>query len=119
MENPEEIEVWWILPAIRRELVAALKKLGMKQKDIAKALGITESAVSQYLSNKRAKGIKFEQAVMQQIKKSAMDIVELKSNLIRETQKILDIVRKTALLCKVHKKFGKATKTCKLCKYSG
>ena len=44
-----------ILPSIRRELVSELVKMGMKQKDVAKILGITPAAVTQYIKGKRAK----------------------------------------------------------------
>ena len=37
----------------RRELTIALKKKNIKQKQIASILGVTESAVSQYMKNKR------------------------------------------------------------------
>jgi len=51
---PCEIITWYILPAIRRELAAVMiNKYGMYQKDAAKFLGVTDAAVSQYLSRKR------------------------------------------------------------------
>ena len=32
MDTPQEIEVWYVLPALRREIAIALKKQGLKQK---------------------------------------------------------------------------------------
>jgi predicted transcriptional regulator len=44
-----------LLPAIRREFSILLYKKGMKKKEIAEMLNITQSAVSQYLKMKRGK----------------------------------------------------------------
>ena len=52
--HPQEIEVLYILPAIRRELTIEMKKIGLEQKKIAEYLCVTEAAVSQYLNSKRA-----------------------------------------------------------------
>ena len=59
MITPQELEVWYILPAIRRELTISLKEEGLKQRQVAEILGVTEAAVSQYIKSKRAKAIKF------------------------------------------------------------
>lgn len=44
-----------ILPAIRKELVVTLVKMGKKQNEVAKMLQVTPAAVTQYLKGKRAK----------------------------------------------------------------
>jgi predicted transcriptional regulator len=44
-----------LLPIIRKEFSILLYKRGMKKKEIAEALKITQSAVSQYLKAKRGK----------------------------------------------------------------
>ena len=54
MELPQEIELWYVIPAIRKQLVIELKRKGLKQKAIAPILGITEAAISQYNRDKRA-----------------------------------------------------------------
>ena len=54
MVLPCEIAANKIVPAIKAKLARKLKKNGMKQKEIAKLLGVTNAAVSQYLSGKRA-----------------------------------------------------------------
>lgn len=53
-----EIKVWYVLPYIRTQIVKKWKKEEMQQKDIAKLLGITPAAVSQYASGKRGRNIK-------------------------------------------------------------
>ncbi|MCX8197492.1 MAG: hypothetical protein N3G80_04225 [Candidatus Micrarchaeota archaeon] len=44
---------WKILPAISRQLAIGMEKQGAKREFIAKVLGTTEAAVSQYISGKR------------------------------------------------------------------
>ena len=44
-----------VLPAIRKEIVINLIKLGKKQKEIAKLLEVTPAAITQYVKGKRAK----------------------------------------------------------------
>ncbi|MFH1328275.1 MAG: hypothetical protein ABIH76_05470, partial [Candidatus Bathyarchaeota archaeon] len=62
--TPQEIEVWYVLPALRREFAKAFLETGMKQKDIAKIMEINEPAISQYLKAKRAKEFQFEQGTL-------------------------------------------------------
>ena len=57
MKPPCEVIVWYVIPTIRAELAKELVKMGMSQKDISERLGITQSAVSQYIKDKRGKGI--------------------------------------------------------------
>ena len=63
LKHPQEIEVWYILPAIRRELVVVLKEKGISQKKIAEMVGIVQSAVSQYLAGKRGGEVVFPKDV--------------------------------------------------------
>ena len=56
--QPQEVEVWYIIPLIRKELALAMKKRKMPQNEIASLLGVTDSAISQYSNNKRAAGLK-------------------------------------------------------------
>ncbi|MBA3044390.1 helix-turn-helix domain-containing protein, partial [archaeon] len=50
MKMPCEVIIWYILPGIRREITKSLLKNGLSQREVAKKLGITDAAVSQYLS---------------------------------------------------------------------
>ena len=74
-QMPQEIEVWYVIPAIRRELAKAMINTGLTQKEIAKIMGITEAAVSQYIHSKRAKEIAFSKKVLEEIKISAEKII--------------------------------------------
>jgi predicted transcriptional regulator len=53
--QPCETAAKYKVPAIKAKLARELKKKGKSQKEIAKILRVTEAAVSQYLSKKRAK----------------------------------------------------------------
>ena len=100
--QPQEVEVFYILPAIRRELAISLKEQGYKQKDIAKKLGITEPAISQYIKAKRATEVKFNKEIQDQIRNS--------------TNKIKDYKTLTAVLQGLLKKVNKSKITCGICK---
>lgn len=113
-QHPQEIEVWYILPAIRKELVVALKKKGKPQKEIAKLLNITEAAVSQYVSEKRAKEISFPQEVKEFIEKSAEKIVDSESA-FHQIQKINDFIKKSKALCQLHAQIEGDLKGCDVC----
>ncbi len=53
---PCEIITWYVLPVIRRELATLLvKEHGITQKKTAELLGLTDAAISQYVSKKRGK----------------------------------------------------------------
>ena len=106
----QEVEAFYVLPAIRKELAFAMKLFGKKQKDIAKLLQIKESTVSQYLSEKRGSEFKLSAEVKESAKESAQRITDTLS-MIREIQKLLKIAQKSDSMCNFHEKFEAMTKT--------
>ena len=102
MRMPQEIELWYIIPAIRKELSIALKELNLSQRDIAKKLGVTESAVSQYFKDKRAINVHFNDKVMSEIKNSAKEILR-KRDVMNEILRICNFIRSEKVLCTYHK----------------
>jgi hypothetical protein len=98
--HPQEVEVFYILPAIRRELSMALKELGKSQKEIAKLLGVTDAAVSQYLSAKRG-DTAFPEKMRERIKSAAKRITDQKS-MIGEIQYIITLARDERYTCTLH-----------------
>lgn len=114
MLYPQEVEVFYLIPAIRKEIAVQLKVQGKEQKQIAELLGITESAISQYFSNKRATEIKFASEILKEIKLSSVKIKN-KSDSIQEVQRILKIINKTREICRIHKKFSDVEKNCDIC----
>ena len=115
LTQPQEIEVFYILPAIRSAMAAALKEGGMSQKEIAGLLRVQESTISQYLSYKRAAGVKFDSSINSEIK-TAVRKIKTTEDLIRETQRILGRVRKDRdILCGLHKALSDVPKGCDVC----
>jgi predicted transcriptional regulator len=113
--QPQEVEVYYILPAIRRELSLALKRLGKTQHEIAQLLGVTDAAVSQYVSKKRAKDARFPAEFVPIVKAAATRIVD-KESMIRETQGILKRARDTNMICRLHAQVsGEIPKGCDAC----
>jgi len=111
---PQELEVWYVLPAIRSQLAKALLKKGLKQTEVAKLMGATKAAVSQYVKQKRASKLKFNQKVNKAIEKGAAAITK-QGNFIAETQKICELVKKEIGLCKISKDLGLAPQNCREC----
>ncbi len=104
MRHPQEIEVWYIMPAIRKELCRVLLDThNFTQKEIAKRLNITEAAVSQYKKDKRGQHVNLPRGVLSEIDQSAAKIANESSTVFRETQNILNHIRDTSTICDIHK----------------
>ncbi len=111
MVLPQEIETFYVIPALRRQLALAMYSQGMKQKDVAEILGINSSAISQYRSSKRGDKITLNTAVLDNIQKSASTVKD-KLSYIREMQQLLKLVRTSGLLCRVHKQLSDIPQHC-------
>lgn len=113
-KHPQEIEVWYIIPAVRKELVVALKEKGNSQKKIAELLNLTESAVSQYLKAKRAREVIFSDEVKHYIK-DAVGKIKDKTSAYRELQRIIEYVKKTKTICQIHMGMEEGLEGCDIC----
>ena len=72
---PCEFVIWNILPAIRRELTRSLvHDFGLKQRQAAQLIGMTDAAVSQYLSGKRGKFLITDPEILDDIASIAQQI---------------------------------------------
>ncbi len=113
---PQELEVWYLLPALRKNLSRILiEKHGLKQKQVASLLGVTESAVSQYLKSKRANELKFTKDEMKEIERFSDEIVKGK-DVSEEVYRLSLKLRGTKSLCEWHKKHDKSVPhDCKIC----
>jgi len=99
---PQEVEVWYIIPAIRRDLSKHLvRDHKISYEKVGKLLGLTKAAISQYLKNKRAAKIKLHPKIDKEIIKSANKIIKNKSDSIKEIIRILKIIREKKLHCEV------------------
>ncbi len=106
--------MFYVLPAIRKEIAFCMKESGKSQKEIAKLLSVTEPAVSQYMSSKRASILKFDGKVKAAIKESASRIVS-ETSLMREMQRLVNLIRQERIVCQVHESLGGAPKNCNVC----
>ncbi len=113
---PQEIELFYVIPALRCIMTKELVAFGLRQKEIAKKLGITEAAVSQYVKGKRAAGTCFDAVTMLAIKKSAGKIAHDKSGFLKEIMHLSGIVKKTGAMCGMHRKHGNPSKDCAICR---
>ncbi len=105
---PQEIEVWYIIPAVRRELAKVLaERHGLKQKKIAEILGTSEAAISQYLSKKRANEIKFPKTMERDFQQSAKEIIKDNKKVVKEIMALVSLTKKNGLSCKMCKKYNK------------
>jgi len=104
---PQEIEVWYIIPAIRKELAKFLtKEHNLTFEKTGQILGISKSAVSQYLSNKRAGKLKLPEKIKDEIKKSSRIIVDENNSSVAEMERILRIIRTNKCSCDVCRKYN-------------
>ena len=109
--QPQEIEVFYILPALRRHLAMYMKLQGLKQNKIAEILHIEKSAVSQYIKKKRGNNVEFSENVLNEISKSSSKIRD-EFSLLGETQRLLRLVRNSGDLCRIHKNVSNIPRDC-------
>ena len=113
--QPQEVIVWYILPAIRRQITNSLiNDHKLPQKEIAQRFGLTEPAISQY--KKGARGdTEFCVDVKDRIKIAAKNIAEKGSSAPQEVQRVLKFIHKGGFLCDFHKKYGLVHEGCNIC----
>ena len=99
---PQEIEVWYILPAIRKQLALELISQGVPQKEVAVWLKLTEAAISLYKKNKRVKENIFTAALLIEIKKSAEIITRDHLKAVDEILRINELIKKEKIICRMH-----------------
>lgn len=142
---PQEVEVWYVLPAVRRELAKVMKtrvvdrvgsdgkmrKHKITQKEIASMLGVTEPAITQYLlkKGKRSRGdqVEIPSRVQSEIERSADRIVnvyedsvpeeKIYEEMTREINRLIQFLRDEGIMCDIHKQFSTHVgDTCDACK---
>jgi predicted transcriptional regulator len=94
--TPCEYMLWNGIPTIRKELAEVLmKQFGLSQREVAEKLGITPSAVCQYLTKKRGKTDIFDESIMKEITLSAELIMKDNgTDVYVETCRICRLVQK-------------------------
>jgi hypothetical protein len=105
---PQEIEVWYIIPTIRKELAKLLtKKYELSYEKTGVILGVSKAAISQYLSNKRANKIKLSSGIKKEVEKSAKIISKSPKLALIEMQRIMNLMKVEKCSCDVCKKYNK------------
>lgn len=117
MELPQEIEVRYTIPAIRRELAQALVSSGLSQRIVAKKMDVTEAAVSQYLSNKRGTSFEYPQSLKDAINEAAKRIKNSDDVALvrREIMQLCEQMKNDKVICALHKKHSSAHDNCSSC----
>ena len=115
---PQEVELHYILPAIRRELTTSLKAMGLEQKEIARLLQVSEPAISQYVTNKRAQEVRFNSKITEEVNKSAKRLLK-EGSILRETQILLQLALTERVTCDVHCKLASIPSNCNVCFTAG
>ena len=115
---PQELEVWYLLPSLRKELAKIfIKEYELSQREISDILGVTESAVSQYLKSKRARKMKFSVMEMTEIRKAADRIVRDKKNSAEYLYHLSKKLRGSECMCVIHRKYDKnLPESCRMCR---
>ncbi|HLD37271.1 MAG TPA: hypothetical protein VJA86_01660 [Candidatus Nanoarchaeia archaeon] len=118
---PQEIEVWYIIPTIRKELSRILtQKYKLTFEKTGSILGISKAAVSQYLGNKRASKISLPASVKKEIAKSAASISKNERVALKEIIRILAMMKKTKCSCGICQKYNKGVlKQCSMIPVKG
>ena len=109
---PEELAVKSALPAIRASIAKTLMtKYGLTQMRVAELLGVTQTAISYYISNKRGSAAQ-ESIQADEIKKT---VIEISSMLVQKEidrravatklTEALRYIKRNRLLCDVHKQY--------------
>jgi predicted transcriptional regulator len=111
---PQKVELYYVIPAIRKEFAKIMVKRGMSQKQVSDRLKITEAAVSQYMKSKRAAQPVDFSAIEGEMKRAVDRIVE-GGSVIREVQRICALARDKGIVCRISKRMGYAPKKCREC----
>lgn len=119
---PQEIEVWYVIPALRRELAKSfIKDHEMSQKKAAEILGITEAAVSQYVKDKRGGELKFKKDELVKIKEAASKVAKDPNNMMEVLYDLCVYFRNEKVVCRMHKckdkTLPKNCRGCSLCQH--
>ena len=111
---PQEIEVRYVIPSLRKELANGFANKGLKQKDIAVLLELTPAAVSMYLAEKRGH-TSFNHEIKELIGQSINKILNKESNTYNELYNLSKEIIKTTTICDIHRMYDEVPKKCEVC----
>jgi predicted transcriptional regulator len=109
MVLPCEVAVKSVVPAIRSAIARELtQSYGLKQREVAQLLGVTQTAVSKYTSHTRGTVLEVEKVEDAQfvLKETVVSLANGQMNKYQLTVKlcrICEIIRQKGLMCKLCK----------------
>jgi predicted transcriptional regulator len=99
---PQEIETWYIIPALRRDISKCLaNEFKVSYEKIGMTLGVSKAAISQYMKGKRASKIKLPVEISSQLMKSCKLMIDNKSTSPVEINRLLKFIRDKNLRCEI------------------
>lgn len=105
---PQEVEVWYIIPTIRKHLAIQLvKEHNLTLEKTGKIIGVSKAAVSQYIHKKRADKIKINKEMSAEIKNSAEKIAKDETIGLSEILRLVKIAKEKGIACEACKRFNK------------
>ena len=95
MKTPCEIIVWRVLPVLRKEFAKNLiENHNLSQRKAADKLGVTEAAISRYISGKRGNSEILDGKILKEVTKSVNRMVEGNGNtVIEETCRVCRLLK--------------------------
>jgi|SRR3989338_899905 len=113
---PQEIEVWYVLPALRREYAKVfISEHHLSQRQVAARLKVTEAAISQYINGKRGDVVHFSEKVLVEVRKSAAAIVGGKAELFRELERVSRTISVKRIVCEMCRSSNQGLDDCEIC----
>jgi predicted transcriptional regulator len=95
---PQEIEVWYVIPAIRSQIARYLiEDFDASYERVGKILGVSRAAISQYVKGKRAAKIKLPKELGPKILATCKTLVKDETKTVEEIDKILAHMRAKSL----------------------
>ncbi|MDK2849423.1 MAG: uncharacterized protein PWP03_833 [Candidatus Woesearchaeota archaeon] len=98
-----DVEYLYVAPAIRKYVAQKLLERGFKQKEVAKIMGFTPSAINQYLKNKRASKVLFNKKEKSIIDERIDKLINGEISLQLLVKQVIDIFEKEGAVCRIHK----------------
>lgn len=123
---PCEIAVKSLIPAMRAQVAKELTQTHkMKQDEVASLLGISQTAISKYISNVRGQAFKIDQTekIQEMLSDIALEVATERISGPRLTLRFCQVcktARQNGLMCELCKRYDPAVnvRTCHVCKVS-
>jgi hypothetical protein len=117
MELQQEVEAFYIIPAVRRELARSLTEQGLTQRDIARKLGVTDAAVSQYRNNKRGTLFAYEGKTAEAFRDATTRIANARDDTVAriEIERLCILLKEEKVICEIHRKHTTVKEGCRTC----